>query len=100
MAAPEMLALIVLATVSVAVFLHWLQRDDFQAYRQSPLIVIELLGLLCVLLLVPLFFVRGIYLLIRRRFLGAMFSLTVSALSIGVAAWAMWLDAATLVYMT
>ena len=96
----EILALIVLVTVSLAVFLHWLQSADIHAYRQSPLIAVEMIGLLGVFALVPVFFVRALYLLARRQLRSALVNLIICAAAAGTAAWAMWLDAATILYMT
>ena len=97
---PETLALIVLAALSISVFLHSLQLPDLDAYRHSPLIVIEVLGLIGALMLVPVFFVRAMYLLVCRRFRHAIVNAILSGASMGVAMWAMWYDSPTLIHMT
>ena len=96
----EKLALIELAALSIAAFLHWLQLSDLNAYRNSPLIVIEILGLLGAFLFVPVFLVRATYLLGCRRFRKGLVNAILCAVAFAVVMWAMWLDSPTLIYMT
>lgn len=97
---PETLALLELAVLSIAVFLHWLQLQEVIAYRQSPLIWVEILGLNGAFLLMLIFLIRTGYLLCCRQFAGALVNAIICATALGVAIWAMWFDAPTLIYMT
>ena len=96
----EALAIMELAALSIAVFLHSLQLEDLSAYRNSLLIPIEIFGLLGAFLLVPILLIRAIYLLLCRRFLIAIVNVFICVTAVGVAIWAMWFDSPTLIYMT
>lgn len=89
-----------LAALSIAVCLHSLQLHDLNAYRNSPLIGIEVFGLIGAFLLVLVFLLRTIYFLVCRQFRKATVNAIICAVAIGVAMWAMWFDSPTLIYMT
>ena len=96
----ETIALIELFLLSLAVVLHSLQLDDLTTYRQSPLIVIEVLGLLGAFFLVPVCLIRAIYLLFCCQLLRAIVNGIICVTAIGIATWAMWFDSPTLIHMT
>ena len=83
-----------------AVIAHQLMLDDLQAYRNSFLIAVEFVGLLLLLLSLPAHGLRAIYFLTAKRFIQGGCSLLAMGLTASVAAWGIWYDAATLLYMT
>ena len=96
----EYLAIAAFAIVAGAAFLHRLQLDDLESYRHSPLIPVEVLGVAFLFLLPVLFFVQSVYFLILCKFWRAAVSLLYGLIAFILTIATMWIDPATIIYMT
>jgi hypothetical protein len=89
-----------LAILMLAGMGHRCQLHDVNAYTTSPLIAIEILGILAVLALIPVLLARFLYCAIRRRFKTAIVTALLAIASVGVIVAMMLIDAPTLMYAT
>ena len=96
----DILGLIVVALLILSATMHVMQLDDLNAYRRSWWIGVEFLSLIGSFCLVVVFFFRAIYLLVRKRYVRAIVSLTMCLVMLVAAIVAMRIDAPTLIYMT
>ena len=96
----EYLAFAAFAIVAVAATIHRLQLDNLDAYRHSPLVPLEVFGVTFLFLLVIPFLIQTIWLLIRCKLWRAAVSAIFGVIAFVVAYVSMWIDAATLIYMT
>ena len=86
--------------VLLAVIGHRCQFQDFGAYRSSPLIVFEVLGVLATLATIPVMGIRVIYCLTRRRFRSAIIAVLLGFAAIGTFVGSLLIDSPTLMYAT
>ena len=96
----EWLSVTLLAVFAASVAIHYSLIDDPNAYRNSPLIVVEFICLILALVSVPVHLARTIYSLANRRFRRALSSAVLAIATIAVSGWAIWYDAPTLIYLT
>ena len=96
----EGLCLIVLLVLGASVVIHFSQIDDPRAYRNSPLIGVEIVGVVVTCFSVPVHLVRAIYFAFRRTFRRVASSTVFAVVTIAIIAWAMWYDAPTIIYAT
>ena len=73
---------------------------NIKAYTGSPLIAVEVVGVLASLAIIPVLVVRSIYLFWQKRTLAAVIAISLCPVSFGALLLAMWIDAPTLVYAT
>lgn len=89
------LAILMLAGVG-----HRCQLHDVNAYTKSPLIAIEILGILATTAMIPVLLGRFLYCAIRRRFKTAIVAALLAIASVGVIVAVIFIDAPTLIYAT
>jgi hypothetical protein len=87
-----------LGALVLAATIHRLQLGNLDAYRTSPLIFIEVVGVLAAFGIVPLAFVRALYLIAAARPLAAVFNGAICLLALAAVGVAFWIDAPTLLY--
>jgi hypothetical protein len=73
---------------------------NIKAYTGSPLIAVEVVGVLASLAIIPVLVVRSIYLFWQKRILAAVTAISLCPVTFGALLLAMWIDAPTLVYAT
>jgi hypothetical protein len=73
---------------------------DIRAYTSSPLIAVEVVGVLGTLGIIPVLMLRSVYLVYRKRIVAGMAALVLCPISFGSLLFALWIDAPTLVYAT
>jgi hypothetical protein len=76
------------------------QLGNIDAYRTSPLIFIEVVGVLAAFGIGPLAFVRALHLIAEARPLAALFNGAICLLALAAVGAAFWIDAPTLLYAT
>ena len=96
----EWICIVILSALGVSVAIHYSLIDDLTAYRNSPLIGVEIVSLLLAFASVPVHLVRAIYFVIRGRFRRTASSTALAVATIAIAIWAMWYDAPTILYAT
>jgi hypothetical protein len=96
----EYLALAAFFIVAGAATVHRLQLDNLDAYRHSPIISVEVLGVAFLFLLPILFIIQTIWLLFLRKFWRAAVSILFGLISFILTIATMWIDPATIIYMT
>lgn len=74
--------------------------EEVNAYRQNPLICIELFGVIAAFAVIPLALCRSLYFALQRRWAASAVNLGICFLAHGVIVAAMWIDAPTLIYST
>ena len=79
---------------------HRFQFGNFDAYRSSPLVAVEVLGVLGAFGLVPVLLIRSLFLACHGRISGAILNVLLCLLACGAALLAMWIDSPALMYAT
>lgn len=93
-------SVLVLSLLLLAVTMHQAQLVDPNVYRHSIWIPVEFLALLASMLFVPLHAISMLYFLLQANFKQALISLAGGMVTAGAIIFAMWWDAATILYMT
>ena len=96
----EVCEFLVMAFVLSSAVGHQLQINNLDAYRTSPLIFFEIVGVLGALALVPVALARAVYLLLVRRFAAAALNILIAPSALAAVGASMWIDAPTLIYAT
>lgn len=96
----EYFSIAAFAVVAGAAFLHRLQLDNLEGYRNSPLIPVEVLGVAFLFLLPVAFFAQTVYFLILGKFWRAAVSLMFGVIAFILTIATMWIDPATTIYLT
>jgi FtsH-binding integral membrane protein len=96
----EIVVLGLLGVLLAAALLHRLQLGNREAYVTSPLIAVEVLGVLVAFVVAFITFLRAVHFLFKRRFANAALSLFLAVLAVVVSLAAMMIDYPTLVYAT
>lgn len=96
----ELIALCACAVTVLGAGGHRLLLSDPDAYRSSPLIALEIVGVLILLAIIPFAFFRAVILFCKGRPAGAAVNVLACVLAIVAIAASFWIDAPTLLYAT
>jgi len=96
----EIAALVSLCVLVLAATAHRSQIGNLDSYRRSPLIAVEVIGVLTALTMATLAILRSCYLAFHRRWKGTVLNVLISGLAIGAIYLALWIDAPTLIHAT